>query len=60
MGIPTGFTKEEWDKISPIPKGYTKEEWNKLPEWKKAYIIAPKGIWPEKETADDDNDQEEQ
>ena len=45
MGIPEGFTKEEWDKVSSIPKGYTEEEWNKLPERIKAYIIAPKGIW---------------
>lgn len=45
MGIPEGFTKEEWEKISPIPKGYTKEEWEKIPDDEKLQIIIPKGIW---------------
>ena len=59
MEIPNGFTKEEWDKISPIPKGYTKEEWNKLPEWKQAYIIAPKGIWHEEEIEEEQGEENE-
>lgn len=57
MGIPEGFTKEEWDKISPIPKGYTKEEWEKIPDDEKLQIIIPKGIWHEEEQEEDPMDE---
>ncbi len=45
-----------------IPEGYTKEEWDKLPEWKKISIIAPKGIWhyDEDEQEEDSMDKADQ
>lgn len=57
MGIPEGFTKEEWEKISPIPKGYTEEQWRKIPDDEKLQIIIPKGLWHNEEVEEEEEEE---